>query len=54
MHAVYPSPKLVTAKVNTLIEFLRAAFAREDWPSILAQPDQEPVAESKPKLRRRA
>lgn len=31
MHAVYPSPKLVPAKVNVLIEFLREAFSRNDW-----------------------
>ncbi len=31
MHAVYPSPKLVPAKVNVFIEFLRDAFSRDEW-----------------------
>lgn len=38
MHAVYPSPKLVPAKVTTLIEYLHAAFAQDDWPDALTQP----------------
>ena len=37
IHAVYPSPRLVPAKVNALIEHLHAAFAHEDWPSALTR-----------------
>jgi DNA-binding transcriptional LysR family regulator len=32
IHAVYPSPKLVPAKVTVLIEYLCSAFKDEDWP----------------------
>ena len=38
IHAVYPSPKLVPAKVTALIEYLHAEFARDDWPDALTQP----------------
>jgi DNA-binding transcriptional LysR family regulator len=41
IHAVYPSPKLVPAKVNALIEYLQAAFAREDWPVTLTRPTKD-------------
>ncbi len=35
MHAVYPSPKLVPAKVTSLIAFLQAALAGEWWSQTL-------------------
>jgi len=41
IHAVYPSPKLVPAKVNAVIEYLQAAFAREDWPVTLTGPAKD-------------
>jgi DNA-binding transcriptional LysR family regulator len=41
IHAVYPSPKLVPAKVTALIEYLHAAFARADWPDTLTQTAEE-------------
>jgi DNA-binding transcriptional LysR family regulator len=41
IHAVYPSPKLVPAKVNALIDYMQAAFAREDWPVALTRPPAE-------------
>jgi DNA-binding transcriptional LysR family regulator len=37
IHAVYPSPKLLPAKVGVLIEYLRGAFQNEDWPSELTR-----------------
>jgi DNA-binding transcriptional LysR family regulator len=43
IHAVYPSPKLVPAKVNVFIEYLQAAFAREDWPLALTRQAAEPA-----------
>lgn len=46
MHAVYPSPKLVPAKVNVLIEFLRDAFSRNDWYT------GQPPSNSKSQLRK--
>ena len=35
IHAVYPSPKLVPAKVSVLIEYLCGAFHDDDWPDAL-------------------
>jgi hypothetical protein len=38
MHAVYPSPKLVSAKVLTLIAFLAERFKGEWWrPEVVAR-----------------
>jgi DNA-binding transcriptional LysR family regulator len=37
IHAVYPSPKLVPAKVSVLIEYLCAAFQDDDWPRELTK-----------------
>ena len=37
IHAVYPSPKLLPAKLSVLIEYLREAFQRDDWPSELTR-----------------
>jgi DNA-binding transcriptional LysR family regulator len=46
IHAVYPSPKLVPAKVNALIEYLRSAFAREDWPVALTRSGEDSLRRS--------
>jgi DNA-binding transcriptional LysR family regulator len=52
IHAVFPSPKLVPAKVNALIEHLQAAFAREDWPVALTRSGEEPLQPARPRPRR--
>ncbi len=33
IHAVYPSPRLIPAKVTALNEYLHKAFAHDDWPT---------------------
>ncbi len=37
IHAVFPSHKLIPGKVTALIEYLHAAFAHEDWPTVLTK-----------------
>jgi DNA-binding transcriptional LysR family regulator len=43
IHAVYPSPKLLSPKVSALIEYLREAFQRDDWPSELTRTTEAPA-----------
>ena len=54
IHAVYPSPKQLPSKVNLLIEYLRAAFQPDDWPSALTQATESasPTATAAAKRRR--